>query len=313
MRYLVEATIKYKFRFSGSREEMERIATESILESLGVAGIHHAEVSVKSTSGRKKPKGIKTLSWKKLLKDIDGDLSIGISISGKSTRARMNSHRFALFRENNKCVCCGITGCTVLVEMHDGDESPHLNLYAESGGDLVLMTRDHIHPRCRGGKDHLSNYQTMCSVCNSLKGHSSLRLADLKKLKKINDNNSKANSKNLHLILEEARSKLSSPMKSNLKESHGDNDLVTMTDLAIYKDDKARLLGKPLVGPKVFKHNYVGNIRRGTAVLPLFSFGQLLECHVGGVSVILPRSILGQNEIKGGNHGKMGRRSSESN
>lgn len=313
MRYLVEATIKYRTRFHGPREEMDRIATESILESLGIAGIHHAEVLVKSTSGRKKPKGIKKLSWNKLLKEIDGELSIGVPMLGKKTRARMNSHRFSLFRENNKCVCCGVTGCVVLVEMHDGDESPHLNLYAESGGDLVLMTRDHIHPRCRGGKDHISNYQTMCSVCNSLKGHSSLRLEDLKKLKKIHDKNGKSNSKVLHLVLEDARNKLSSPINCHLDATHGDGALVTMTDLAIYRDDRARLLGRPLVGPKVFKHKYIGNIRRGTAVLPLFCFGQLLECHVGGVSVTLPRSILGQNEIKGGNHGKVGKRTAEGN
>jgi len=153
----------------------------------------------------------------------------------------------------------------------------------------------------------------MFSVCNSLKGHSSLRLADLKKLKKIHDKNGKSNGRGLHLILEEARNKLSSPINCHLDPPYDDSALVTMTDLAIYKDDRARLLGRPLVGPKVFKHDYVGNIRRGTAVLPLFSFGQLLECHVGGVSVILPRSILGQNEIKGGNHGKVGRRPPEGN
>lgn len=304
MKYLVEATVKYKTSFSGSRNEIEKLAKNSLLKSLRTTGIHNAEISVKSVSYQQKPNGIKKLSWKKLLKEIDGDLSIMVSISGKKTRAKMNSQRFSLFRENNKCVCCGIVGNTTLVEMHDGDESPHLNLYATSSEGLVLMTRDHIHPRCRGGKDHLSNYQTMCSTCNSLKGHASLRLADLKKLKDIHDKNKKKKGRSLHLILEEARQKLSSSIEVHAIPLQSDKSiLITMTDLSVYKDECSRLLGMPLGGPKVAKYKYVGNIRRGTAVLPLFCFGQVLECHVGGVSVILPRSILSHNEIKGDNHG----------
>ena len=30
----------------------------------------------------------------------------------------------------------------------------------------ILFTKDHITPRSKGGKNHISNYQTMCSKCN---------------------------------------------------------------------------------------------------------------------------------------------------
>jgi 5-methylcytosine-specific restriction endonuclease McrA len=33
------------------------------------------------------------------------------------------------------------------------------------------MTQDHIVPRAKGGKNHISNLQTMCYECNYEKGN----------------------------------------------------------------------------------------------------------------------------------------------
>lgn len=52
-----------------------------------------------------------------------------------------------------------------------GDKRYHLNLYAIDGnGKEVLMTKDHIFPHNKGGKNNISNYQTMCVKCNVAKG-----------------------------------------------------------------------------------------------------------------------------------------------
>lgn len=47
--------------------------------------------------------------------------------------------------------------------------SPHVNLYGMKDGIEVLFTHDHIIARSLGGKDNLSNAQTMCAPCNSKK------------------------------------------------------------------------------------------------------------------------------------------------
>lgn len=49
--------------------------------------------------------------------------------------------------------------------------TPHLNLFSrQSDGRMILMTKDHIMPKARGGSDSLSNLQTMCEHCNCRKG-----------------------------------------------------------------------------------------------------------------------------------------------
>jgi 5-methylcytosine-specific restriction endonuclease McrA len=93
--------------------------------------------------------------------NLDGDL---VRISG----IRMKS-----FSVNGiKCVVCGLTGKYFAKEKLLDDNSFHLNLYAiNSDGKEVLMTRDHIMPKSKGGPETLDNMQTMCTKCNCKKGN----------------------------------------------------------------------------------------------------------------------------------------------
>jgi 5-methylcytosine-specific restriction endonuclease McrA len=85
-------------------------------------------------------------------------------------RVKMTGSRLNTFKDNIKCVQCGIEGKHFAVEKHKKDKSYHLNLYAvDEYGTEVLMTRDHVVPLAKGGKDNYSNYQTMCCICNEEK------------------------------------------------------------------------------------------------------------------------------------------------
>lgn len=93
--------------------------------------------------------------------DFDGDL-----IKGNSQKYQ------TFFTKGCKCAICGIEGKYFAKERHLQDKSYHLNLYAvDDNGEEILMTKDHILPRSKGGIDDISNYQTMCKLCNEAKGN----------------------------------------------------------------------------------------------------------------------------------------------
>lgn len=96
-------------------------------------------------------------------------------------KVRTQSLRYRTFVHNLECVECGLKGCFLALEKCLNDEGGneghkeghgyHLNLYALNElGQEVLMTKDHIRPKSKGGEDKLENLQTMCVKCNGRKG-----------------------------------------------------------------------------------------------------------------------------------------------
>lgn len=81
-----------------------------------------------------------------------------------------HSLRYMTFYQKGcKCVACGKEGTHfTLDKSSETDTRRHFNLRAEDG---TLMTRDHILPKSKGGRDHISNMQTMCVDCNKAKGN----------------------------------------------------------------------------------------------------------------------------------------------
>lgn len=98
--------------------------------------------------------------------DFDGD------------RIYMDSHRYWCFKEKGIMCCeCGLEGQFFAKERvnskHRKDEERyHFNMYGlDDNGVEVLFTKDHILPVAQGGRNHISNYATMCQRCNCEKGN----------------------------------------------------------------------------------------------------------------------------------------------
>lgn len=123
-------------------------------------------------------------------------------------QVRMNSDRYHVFKANNKCVSCGLAGTKMVLDRNVGDQSPHFNMYGEEHGRLVLMTKDHVIAKSKGGIDRLDNYMTMCSTCNNLKGAYSLNLHQCKELRTLYDNSEKLPRKELRELINRRRDEM---------------------------------------------------------------------------------------------------------
>tara|TARA_Y100000034_G_scaffold135637_2_gene208371 strand:- start:298 stop:789 length:492 start_codon:yes stop_codon:yes gene_type:complete len=103
---------------------------------------------------------------------------------------KMNSGRYHTFAESLNCVCCGLEGVVMMLDVQPSVKHgiPHFNLYGEwHNGDLILMTKDHIIPRSKGGLNAGKNYQTMCTLCNAAKKNKSITLEALREIDSVRD------------------------------------------------------------------------------------------------------------------------------
>ena len=85
---------------------------------------------------------------------------------------KMNSVRLRTFLNKGcKCVKCGLEGKYFYKLINNGQYSYHLELFGEKDGKLVMMTKDHIIPKSKGGANNINNMQPMCEICNSEKAN----------------------------------------------------------------------------------------------------------------------------------------------
>lgn len=100
--------------------------------------------------------------------------------------AKIVSQRSVVFKESQKCICCGIEGTYFkkkeAYNPRNNWLSFHINLFAEFDGKEIMLTKDHKVPKSRGGKNTIENYATCCHDCNKFKQNAELTWDELRKL-----------------------------------------------------------------------------------------------------------------------------------
>lgn len=93
-----------------------------------------------------------------------------VNINGLMVNAK--SLRLLNFKKSIICYMCGIEGSFFALEksIKNPQDNYHLNLYASTGQEEILMTHDHVLARSLGGSNHISNTKTACAPCNWEKG-----------------------------------------------------------------------------------------------------------------------------------------------
>jgi hypothetical protein len=98
---------------------------------------------------------------------------------------------YTIFKEKGiDCCCCPTKGAYFALERTPGGGSSpynqwHFNLYGiDKFGREVLLTKDHILAKSKGGTDDVENLQPMCMPCNTKKG--SMDMDEFAKRKKDN-------------------------------------------------------------------------------------------------------------------------------
>ncbi len=114
---------------------------------------------------------------------ITEKVAVNYIIDGTTWVVTMGSDRLRCLQRGPRCLCCGLEGIQFQLELPPSDRRPHFNLYGmDTDGDLVMLTKDHIIPRSRGGGNQPSNLQTLCCICNEKKRDLLVSIEELREI-----------------------------------------------------------------------------------------------------------------------------------
>lgn len=280
-RYRVNVNFSYDFETEKEHSEAQFEAEESLNQLTANIVLTRKQVRLEKLKQPKYRVRLAEFTIEDVLPYISReDRKREYKVDEKTYEVRMDSSRYFVFRENLRCSACGLEGIKFCLELSPSDKNPHFNLYGLESGRLILMTKDHMHPKSFGGMDIHSNYQTMCAICNNLKGSSNIPLERIKELRKLYDDNKNLPRKRLRKLLEEAKDAFKQPHaaphipKKNRKAylaqlKSSENSVVTNTDLRIWKLVTGQLVSKSIYEKPMDDALEVASIRIGTILNPI--------------------------------------------
>lgn len=104
---------------------------------------------------------------------LEKNINTIIEVNGIEYLVRSGSPQYILFKTKGlKCVRCGCRANKCFLETtFQQNNFANFHFYRiKEGKPELLFTIDHIIPKALGGKNEISNYQTMCHFCNKKKG-----------------------------------------------------------------------------------------------------------------------------------------------
>lgn len=106
-----------------------------------------------------------------IIKEVYNKKEKYVEIEGYKVRTKEDRY-LNFIKHGFKCSKCGIEGKYANLE-YNSQRGNHLNVYAEKDGQAVLLTKDHIYPKSKGGLNNIRNYQVLCEECNNMKSDKS--------------------------------------------------------------------------------------------------------------------------------------------
>ena len=106
-----------------------------------------------------------------IIQDVYNAKGKYIEIDGYKVKTKDDRY-LNFIKHGFKCSRCGTEGKYINLESNS-QKGNHLNVYAEKNGQPILLTKDHIYPKSKGGLNNIKNYQVLCEECNNKKSDNS--------------------------------------------------------------------------------------------------------------------------------------------
>jgi len=109
-----------------------------------------------------------------------------VNIAGYEINCHSTRMKLLFVHRELTCKCCGIKASFAAIESCPASKGHKgINFYGyDYDGNEVLLTWDHMIPKSIGGKNNMKNSQTLCTICNVIKGNN-LHFREIRKVREM--------------------------------------------------------------------------------------------------------------------------------